>query len=146
MESNIDVSPHEASHALAVVEADQKAIRTAAQPPKWYFPGLSLCLGAIVVCSGILPMGSWIAIILMILIAAVEGFMLGVFRSVQTVKGRWSRSTIVRSVPFFLVWLATIAVIIVLQFLSIPWWAGVCMGAAVAVLTYLSAKYASCCS
>ena len=149
MESKFDVSPSEASQSLAAVEADQTAIRTAAKPPKWYIPCLSLCLGLIVIISGILPMGSWAAIILLIFIAAVEGFMLGMFRSVQRVKGRWSTSTIARSMPFFIVWLAAVAAMIVMQVTSIhdlfPWWADICVGAVIAVLAYFSAQYASRC-
>jgi len=47
------VSTDEASQALAVLEADQVAIRTAAALPRWYLLVASFCMGIIVVVLGI---------------------------------------------------------------------------------------------
>ena len=147
MESNFDVSPSEASQNLAAVEADQTAIRTAAKPPRWYNPGLSLCLGGIVVVNGVIP-DSWIAlrIILLLLITFTEGMLLGGYLNVRKVKVGLFRPMTAKSVPIIVVCLVALALILVMLIPSvrafIPWWAHVCMGAVLALVTYLAAQYA----
>jgi len=149
MESNFEkdpranVSPEEAAQAIAAITADQSTIRTEAKPPKWYYPGFSLCMGALVAISGILPSGSLTLIILLLVIVLLEGIMLGTYLRVRKVKTKVSTSDLILGASLGVV---TIAVLWIVQMPSVqtvfPWWADVCVGAAVALLWYIITRFA----
>jgi len=141
------VSPDDAARAIAVIAADQAALRKAVVPPKWYLVVLSICIGGLFAKYAI-PESPWwfetlraclsVAILVVLVLLIVW---LGRHRTVRAGFGKILFPLRPGLIPMIVLFAAVIALACVEPVSVLPWWGHVCIGICVGAAAYLIARW-----
>jgi len=141
------VSTDEASRALAVLESDQVAIRTAAALPRWYLLIASVCLGFVTATFAIPESWSWWAVVIAgLLDVIIIVLLMWKIKRKPVQMEFWAlfkpRRTGMIPVIGWLIVIFLVMLVAAYFHGILPWWMFICGGLAEAIFTYLIMNWA----